>query len=414
MNVERNNDLIVSEAEFSALQILRRKASELDLESVNLHTDWSLIRFLRARKLNPDAAYTMLANSVAFRQKKNFARLADVNFEEKFARFRQCYIHGMYNLDRQGNPVNLEMIGQCDLFGAMEALSKDEIENYFIHVHERIINVAFPILSELAGRRIDQLTGIMDLKNAVLSKLLFGKPIELLSVILKLDQDHYPELLKQMFIINAPFIFSAVFKIAKGFLDPKTVSKISVESGSNRAKLAEAIDPQNLPPVLGGTFTAPLNSGPGPFQAHVNRSIADRSFFLADRHLEIEWFHVPATTSPRPRSLIPNPTSASSNLQYSMNNTASLHPGSPDFHIQKPLEGLGLLQPQSTSSNIYNDLNNQNPVSVVSNHQNIDVPIQSRLSPSINLASLNETLRGEITTLPSLVHKTEAKTETKF
>lgn len=35
-------------------------------------------------------------------------------------------------------------------------------------------------------------------------------------------QDNYPECLGQMFIINAPFAFTAVYAILKNFVDEKT------------------------------------------------------------------------------------------------------------------------------------------------------------------------------------------------
>jgi hypothetical protein len=35
-----------------------------------------------------------------------------------------------------------------------------------------------------------------------------------------------------MFVVNAPFVFSACWSIVKGFLDEKTVAKIKILGGS--------------------------------------------------------------------------------------------------------------------------------------------------------------------------------------
>jgi len=42
----------------------------------------------------------------------------------------------------------------------------------------------------------------------------------------KIGQDYYPEQLGQLMIINAPFVFTGVFSIVKGWLDEKTRQKI--------------------------------------------------------------------------------------------------------------------------------------------------------------------------------------------
>lgn len=39
-------------------------------------------------------------------------------------------------------------------------------------------------------------------------------------------QDNYPETLGNMYIINAPFIFTAAWAIVKNFVDEKTQKKI--------------------------------------------------------------------------------------------------------------------------------------------------------------------------------------------
>jgi hypothetical protein len=66
-----------------------------------------------------------------------------------------------------------------------------------------------------------------------------------------------------MFIVNAPYLFSGVWAIIKGFLDAKTVAKIIISSSDKI--LLEHIDKENLPDFLGGTSTSPLGSNIGPW-----------------------------------------------------------------------------------------------------------------------------------------------------
>ena len=50
---------------------------------------------------------------------------------------------------------------------------------------------------------------------------------------IEVDQRHYPETLHRFFIVNAPFILKAVWRLVKPWLDPHTQTKIQV--GARRA-----------------------------------------------------------------------------------------------------------------------------------------------------------------------------------
>lgn len=58
-----------------------------------------------------------------------------------------------------------------------------------------------------------------------------------------------------MFIINGPRFFSASWRLIKGWLDPRTASKIEVCSTKEQArkKLLELVDEDQLPSDYGGT-----------------------------------------------------------------------------------------------------------------------------------------------------------------
>jgi hypothetical protein len=60
-----------------------------------------------------------------------------------------------------------------------------------------------------------------------------------------------------MIIINAPWLFSAIWTVISGFLDEKTAAKISVLGSSYQSELLELVDPENLPITLGGTSDCP-------------------------------------------------------------------------------------------------------------------------------------------------------------
>ncbi len=58
-----------------------------------------------------------------------------------------------------------------------------------------------------------------------------------------------------MYIVNAPFIFTAIWAIVKGFIDEKTRKKISIMGGKYKKTLLAAVPAANLPIWLGGDCT---------------------------------------------------------------------------------------------------------------------------------------------------------------
>ena len=44
----------------------------------------------------------------------------------------------------------------------------------------------------------------------------------------KIGQDYYPEMMGNMYIINAPMLFTGVWAVVKGFLDQRTRDKIKI------------------------------------------------------------------------------------------------------------------------------------------------------------------------------------------
>ena len=56
----------------------------------------------------------------------------------------------------------------------------------------------------------------------------------------------------KFYIINAPFLFTTVWSIVKGWLDPVTVSKIVILNKSYKDDLLKQIPAENLPKDFGG------------------------------------------------------------------------------------------------------------------------------------------------------------------
>ena len=72
-----------------------------------------------------------------------------------------------------------------------------------------------------------------------------------------MSQNYYPERLGRLYLINAPWGFSTVFNVVKGWLDPITVEKIHVLGGGYQKDLLSQVPAENLPKIFGGTCECP-------------------------------------------------------------------------------------------------------------------------------------------------------------
>ena len=85
----------------------------------------------------------------------------------------------------------------------------------------------------------------------------------------KVAQDYYPEMNSRMLITNAPSVFSAVWAIAKGWLDEKTRKKVSIVGSKNTLKeLAKDVDMEVIPEFMGGKNKASALDDAGPWHQY--------------------------------------------------------------------------------------------------------------------------------------------------
>ena len=131
------------------------------------------------------------------------------------------------------------------------------------------MKVRYPACSEAAGKRIQQGLTIMDLTGGGITsvnKQVYG----LVKIAAQIGSDYYPEIMGNMFVVNAPYLFAGVWAMVKGFLDERTRNKIQIIGSGFEKTLLQYIDAGSLPTFLGGTCTCAalggcMNSNIGPW-----------------------------------------------------------------------------------------------------------------------------------------------------
>lgn len=117
--------------------------------------------------------------------------------------------------------------------------------------YERVADPRLPACSRKAGTLLETCCTIMDLKGVGIAKA--THVYSYVKQASALSQNYYPERLGRLYIINAPWGFSGVWSVIKGWLDPVTVNKIHVLGSSYQVELLGQVPAENLPKQFGGT-----------------------------------------------------------------------------------------------------------------------------------------------------------------
>jgi hypothetical protein len=233
------------------------------------HDDNYLLRFLRARKFDLKAATDMIFSNENWRLTKKVDQIfSDFKFDE-YEEVHKLYPRYYHGTDLQGRPVYVEVLSNLDLDILFKVTTRERLEMFFIQEYERLMRIRLPAASKKLGRTVETSLTILDMKNCSVMQAMKIKDI--VKLIIDIGQNYYPETMGMTFIINAPWIFDAVWNLIKGWLDEVTVNKIKIFKTSKdyTSTLFQYVDPSVVPFNLGGACQCPggcQNSNVGPWK----------------------------------------------------------------------------------------------------------------------------------------------------
>ncbi|KAJ9191137.1 hypothetical protein DTO166G4_4860 [Paecilomyces variotii] len=227
----------------------------------------TLLRFLRARKFNVEAAKNMFVECEKWRKEFGTDELVRTfEYTEKPQVF-EYYPQYYHKTDKDGRPVYIEKLGKIDLNAMYKITTGERMLQNLVCEYEKLADPRLPACSRKAGKLLETCCTIMDLKGVGITNVpsVYGYVRQASAI----SQNYYPERLGKLYLINAPWGFSSVFGVVKGFLDPVTVQKIHVLGSNYKKELLAQVPAENLPVEFGGTCQCPGGcalSDMGPWQ----------------------------------------------------------------------------------------------------------------------------------------------------
>ncbi|KAE8334516.1 hypothetical protein BDV24DRAFT_170107 [Aspergillus arachidicola] len=256
----------------------------------------TLLRFLRAQKFDIEKALQQLRDAYKWQTEhdiKSFYQSMDVELYESS---RQMFSQWTGRRDTQGLPLyvfplkNLTKetmeayVSKMSPFSKTSSWSSEPTSGHLIAFHalyENMLDFVMPFCDRLERPHMEvpvtASTHIIDLDGVTLRQFLDIK--RYLQGASLLATKHYPETLGHIFvsplddnvrsflrpvlgngpdlnkILGAPPIFRTAWEIVKNWVDPGTLSKISILSPSeSRQTLLNYIEPSSLPEQYGGTL----------------------------------------------------------------------------------------------------------------------------------------------------------------
>lgn len=218
------------------------------------HNDHFLLRWLRARQWDAEAAEAMLRESLKWREKWG----VDTTLHTwKAPEILEKYFpSGSTGFDKEGSPVVIVPFVGLDMWGVLHSVSKTDFIRMILRHLENYLAISRK-QAEQHGPNASKITVIFDLEGFNIRQYAWKPAAELVFSLLQLYEANYPEILKICFIINAPKVFALAFSVVKKFMHEYTISKIKIHGSDTKkwqAQILQIVDKDQIPVHFGGTM----------------------------------------------------------------------------------------------------------------------------------------------------------------
>eukprot|EP00629_Pelagomonadales_sp_RCC1024_P000618 CAMPEP_0119278770 /NCGR_PEP_ID=MMETSP1329-20130426/19683_1 /TAXON_ID=114041 /ORGANISM="Genus nov. species nov., Strain RCC1024" /LENGTH=546 /DNA_ID=CAMNT_0007279297 /DNA_START=120 /DNA_END=1756 /DNA_ORIENTATION=- len=251
-------------AERAGVEELRRRVAGEETLAGWLSGDASLVRFLRARDGNVAKAEKMLRDHGAWRVKSDFAAVVARPPGPEEAVIRKYWPDGMMGPNSSGVPVQLIRIGAADLPGIQREVGGKRWVEFCAALNEKLF-ADLRAISEKTGKLETSCDLIMDMQGLGLRH---AKGVPIFSSMLGVCEPNFPERLKHIFVIRAPWIFASLYAMVRPMLNKGTADKVLIFTDDYLPALLEHMPAETIPKSLGGAGPEPEHISLGGYVPH--------------------------------------------------------------------------------------------------------------------------------------------------
>eukprot|EP00428_Durinskia_dybowskii_P077443 CAMPEP_0170354994 /NCGR_PEP_ID=MMETSP0117_2-20130122/409_1 /TAXON_ID=400756 /ORGANISM="Durinskia baltica, Strain CSIRO CS-38" /LENGTH=508 /DNA_ID=CAMNT_0010609009 /DNA_START=73 /DNA_END=1595 /DNA_ORIENTATION=+ len=215
-----------------------------------------LLRYLRANNFNDKKTKKHILKVIEWRKAQKVDELVKMTPESilgcKVSDLVEHFPHWHYGYDKTGRPLLIKQQGEFE-FKAIKALCGGNFEKvlkYHIWEQELISRVCYE-QSLRTHKIIETIAVVLDVKGMTFSSLTSDFRA-LMSEMIKMDQEMYPETLGRIMIVNAPNVFPMIWGVMKPWFDPITAAKVKILGTDYQVKLHDAVGGENLPSTYKG------------------------------------------------------------------------------------------------------------------------------------------------------------------
>jgi len=164
--------------------------------------------------------------------------------------------------DKYGCPVWICAYGRADLKGIFASVKKKDYVNYVKAIVEKSVRLMHENHAnlKLSENIMMQQCVIFDMQDFSMKHITHKLAMETALQLIQMYEANYPELLRRVFVLNAPRVFTIAWNMIKPFLHERTRSKIQIfgwDSVAWKRAILEDVDPSRLPAFYGGSMTDP-------------------------------------------------------------------------------------------------------------------------------------------------------------
>ncbi len=216
-----------------------------------LDAEHTLMRFLAAKNYDLTKCTTQYSNWRKWVLENNPSQwrateppLNDVH--------QKLHVGNWQGVGKQGHAVYIEKLGACSMTALNKLSSPEKFGLHHMWKNENLMKKNEE-QSQKLGKCLYKVINIVDMKGLNMGH---RHGISFFAVTAGMDAEYYPETVEQAFVVNAPWVFPAIYSLAKIFIDPNTRQKIHVLSGGVETwskTILEYVDADQLPAEYGGT-----------------------------------------------------------------------------------------------------------------------------------------------------------------